>query len=274
MAQYWAGSRWPVDPLNQRGLRAWTEADKREVVSYAGFEVGKLVIVTNASLKTHECIGCVKSIGDGVAEVTILGTGSEEFTQKSGRMVRSIHCSMLVDLTYKLSNITILNLDLMDAEAILECLKKADTIFENRKDEEKMAMANCCCEKKPLTGYKKVAGVTLGTAPYYYAVYDEDIEVGSLVMVTGRASGQVLTVESLVSVDDYDGSHTITEEVCAIVDNTLYLDRQSRREKAAKLMKKMDAEIAKMTELDKYARYAEINPGVADLFKELKELGV
>ena len=272
MAQYWAGSRWPTDPLNQRGLRAWTEADKREVASCEGFEVGKLVIVTNASLKTHECIGCVKSVDVGVAEVTILGTGSEEIQQMSGRMVRSIHCSLLVDLTYKLSNITILNLDLMDAEAILECLKRADTIFENRKDEEKMA--NCCCEKKPLTGYKKVAGVTLGNVPYYYAVYDEDIDVGSLVMVTGRASGQVLTVESLVSVDDYDGSHTITEEVCAIVDNALYLDRQSRREKAIKLMKKMDAEIAKMTELDKYARYAEINPGVADLFKELKELGV
>ena len=272
MAEYWAGSRWPVDPLDNRGLRAWTEADKKNICSYSGFEVGKLVLVTNASLKTYECIGCVKSVGPGTAEVTILGTGSEEIKQTSDRTVRSIHCSMLVDLIYKQSNLTILNLDLMDAEAILECLKRADNIFENRKDEKKMA--SCCCEKKPLTGYKKVAGVNVGTNPYYYAVYDEAVEVGSIVQVTGRASGQNLTVDTLVSVEDYDGTYTITEEVCAVVDNAKYLARQEKREKAAKLMKKMDAEIAKMNELDKYARYAQINPDVADLFKELKELGV
>lgn len=256
------------------GSRAVSWPDPEEFVRSLGdFEVGKVVLVTNSILKTYECIGCIKAIRPGIAVVNILGTGSEEVHRLSGRTLRSIHTSVLTELTYKLCNLTVLNLDLMDAEELLKCLKKADKLFTDRKDEEKMA--NCCCEKKkPLTGYKKVAGVNLGSNPYYYAVYDEEIEVGSIVQVTGKASGQNLTVDSLVSVEDYDGTYVITEEICAVVDNAKYLARQEKREKATKLMKKMDAEIAKMDELDKYARYAQINPDVADLFKELKELGV
>lgn len=262
---------WSRDPLLDNGEVSWPDPNEG-IRSLKGFEVGKLVLVTNSSLKTCQCIGCIKSIGPGTAVVSVLGTGSEEFRQLSGRTVKSIHTAGLTELIYKLRNLTVLNLDLMDADEILNCLKRADKLFADRKDEEKMA--NCCCEKKPLTGYKKVAGVNLGSNPYYYAVYDEEIEVGTIVQVTGRASGQNLTVDSLVSVEDYDGFHTITEEICAVVDNAKYLARQEKREKAAKLMKKMDAEIAKMNELDKYARYAQINPDVADLFKELKELGV
>lgn len=133
---------------------------------------------------------------------------------------------------------------------------------------------NTMSERKPLTGYKSVAGIRIQNNVYYYAVYDETVEEGTIVQVTGRASGQNLTVDRLVSVDDYDDTYTITEEICAVVDNAKYLARQKKREKAAKLMKKMDAEIAKMNEIDKYARYADINPEVAALFNQLKELGV
>lgn len=133
---------------------------------------------------------------------------------------------------------------------------------------------NNMSERKPLTGYKSVAGIRIQNKVYYYAVYDEPVEAGTIVQVTGRMAGQNLTVESVVSFEDYDGSHIITEEVCAVVFVQPYIDRQAKRAAAEKLMKKMDAEIAKMNEMDKYARYADINPEVAALFNQLKELGV
>lgn len=133
---------------------------------------------------------------------------------------------------------------------------------------------NTMSERKPLTGYKRVAGIRIQNKVYYYAVYDEPVEAGTIVQVTGRNAGQNLTVESIVSFEDYDGSHIITEEICAVVSVKQYIDRQAKRAAAEKLMKKMDAEIAKMNEMDKYARYADINPEVAALFSQLKELGV
>lgn len=133
---------------------------------------------------------------------------------------------------------------------------------------------NTMSERKPLTGYKSVAGIRIQNKVYYYALYDEPVEAGTIVQVTGRNAGQNLTVESVVSFEDYDGSHVITEEVCAVVSVKQYIDRQAKRAAAEKLMKKMDAEIAKMNEMDKYARYADINPEVAALFNQLKELGV
>ena len=133
---------------------------------------------------------------------------------------------------------------------------------------------NIMSERKPLTGYNRVAGIRIQNKVYYYALYDEPVEVGTTVLVTGRMAGQNLTVDSVMSFEDYYGSHIITEEVCAVVVVQPYIDRQAKREAAEKLMKKMDAEIAKMNEMDKYARYADINPEVAALFNQLKELGV
>lgn len=133
---------------------------------------------------------------------------------------------------------------------------------------------NIMSERKPLTGYNRVAGIRIQNKVYYYALYDEPVEAGTVVQVTGRMAGQNLTVESIVSFEDYGGSPLITEEVCAVVSVNHYIDRKSKREAAEKLMKKMDAEIAKMNEMDKYARYADINPEVAALFNQLKELGV
>ena len=133
---------------------------------------------------------------------------------------------------------------------------------------------NIMSERKPLTGYNRVAGIRIQNKVYYYALYDEPVEAGTVVQVTGRMAGQNLTVDSVMSFEDYDGSHIITEEVCAVVFVQPYIDRKTKREAAEKLMKKMDAEIAKMNEMDKYARYADINPEVAALFNQLKELGV
>lgn len=138
----------------------------------------------------------------------------------------------------------------------------------------KMKEGNIMSERKPLTGYNRIAGIRIQNKVYCYALYDEPVEVGTIVQVTGRMAGQNLTVDSVMSFKDYDGSHIITEEVCAVVSVNHYIDRKAKREAAEKLMKKMDAEIAKMNEMDKYARYADINPEVAALFNQLKELGV
>lgn len=255
--------------------------DLGQPVRVMNFTVNKLVLVTNESLKTYGCIGRIRTLGQTSVEVEILTTGTACACERGAQMVRLNGADGCIDamahavIWYKYQNIRPCDVSLMDIDEVIKSLDRAKKVLTNfNKDKEDNSMANCCCEKKPLTGYKKVAGVNLGSNPYYYAVYDEEIEVGAIVQVTGRASGQNLTVDSLVSVEDYDGTYTITEEVCAVVDNAKYLARQEKREKAAKLMKKMDAEIAKMNELDKYARYAQINPDVADLFKELKELGV
>lgn len=254
--------------------------DLGQPVRVMDFNVNRLVFVTNESLKTYECIGRIRTLGQTSAEVEILTTGTAYACEMGTQMIPLGAADGCVDamvhttLWYKYQNIRPCDVSLMDIDEVIKSLDRAREVLAHiNKDKEDKPMANCC-EKKPLTGYKKVAGVNIGSNPYYYAVYDEAVEVGSIVQVTGRASGQNLTVDTLVPVEDYDGTYTITEEVCAVVDNAKYLARQEKREKAAKLMKKMDAEIAKMTELDKYARYAEINPGVADLFKELKELGV
>lgn len=272
---------------DQLGCFRRSVLDDRMTVDLGGpvrvmdFNVNRLVFVTNESLKTYECIGRIRTLGQTSAEVEILTTSTALAVETGIQRIRLNGADGCIDamahavIWYRYQNIRPCDISLMDIDEVIKSLDRAKEVLTNfNKNKEDKSMANCCCEKKPLTGYKKVAGVNLGSNPYYYAVYDEAVEVGSIVQVTGRASGQNLTVDSLVPVEDYDGTYTITEEVCAVVDNAKYLARQEKREKAAKLMKKMDAEIAKMNELDKYARYAQINPDVADLFKELKELGV
>lgn len=271
----------PLGCFSRSVLDDCMTVDLGQPVRVRNFNVNKLVFVTNENFKTYGCIGRIRTLGQTSAEVEILTTGTACAYERGVQMVRlngadgCINAMAHAVIWYKYQNIRPYDVSLMDIDEVIESLDRAKKVLTNfNKNKEDNSMANCCCEKKPLTGYKKVAGVNLGSNPYYYAVYDEEIEVGTIVQVTGRASGQNLTVDSLMSVEDYDGSHTITEEICAVVDNAKYLARQEKREKAAKLMKKMDAEIAKMNELDKYARYAQINPDVADLFKELKELGV
>lgn len=260
---------WPNDPF----------FDRRDILMSSRlrdkFEDKQLIIVTGDNLKTRDCIGYLKSRGDRFATVQLLGRA--EIVDNAGKSYqphvnfssgdrRYIDCKPLAELQYKYCNITTLNISLMDFDAVMSCLKKAESIY--LKEEDMMA------EKKPLVGYKSVAVVTMGSNPYYYAVYDEEVEAGSIVQVTGTASGQNLTVTSVMDADDYNESYKITEEVCAVVDTTKYQARVEKRMQAAELMKKMDAEIARIDEVDKYARYAKISPSIQALFDQLKELGV
>lgn len=133
-------------------------------------------------------------------------------------------------------------------------------------------------KKEKLTGYTRVAGVMFKDYTekvYYYALYDEDVAVGSQVMVTGRGAGKIVDVVGVYTVDEFANKRVgiaIHEEICAVVDDSKYQERKAKRERVAELRKKMDEAIARVDEDKKYARYAEIDGEVGDLFKQYCEL--
>ncbi len=111
---------------------------------------------------------------------------------------------------------------------------------------------------------------------YYYALYDEDIKAEDKVLVTGRLATDILTVKNVLTKDEARElcSVTITEEVRCKVDLSAYNQRVKNREEATKLRKKMDDEIKKMDELNKYEMYADRNPALREMLEQLKGLGV
>lgn len=127
-----------------------------------------------------------------------------------------------------------------------------------------------------LSGYNKVAAIEIAGKDYYYALYDEDIKAEDKVLVTGRLATDILTVKNVLTKDEARElcSVTITEEVRCKVDLSAYNQRVKNREEATKLRKKMDDEIKKMDELNKYEMYADRNPALREMLEQLKNLGV
>lgn len=127
-----------------------------------------------------------------------------------------------------------------------------------------------------LSGYNKVAAIEIAGKDYYYALYDEDIKAEDKVLVTGRLATDILTVKNVLTKDEARElcSVTITEEVRCKVDLSAYNQRVKNREEAEKLRKKMDDEIKKMDELNKYEMYADRNPALREMLEQLKGLGV
>lgn len=127
-----------------------------------------------------------------------------------------------------------------------------------------------------LSGYNKVAIIEISGKDYYYALYDEDIKAEDKVLVTGRLATDILTVKNVLTKDEARElcSVAITEEVRCKVDLSAYNQRVKNREEATKLRKKMDDEIKKMDELNKYEMYADRNPALREMLEQLKGLGV
>lgn len=127
-----------------------------------------------------------------------------------------------------------------------------------------------------LSGYNKVAVIEYCNKDYHYALYDEDIKAEDKVLVTGRLATDILTVKNVLTKDEARElcSVTITEEVKCKVDLSAYNQRVKNREEATKLRKKMDEEIKKMDELNKYEMYAAKNPALGEMLEQLKALGV
>ena len=127
------------------------------------------------------------------------------------------------------------------------------------------------------TGYNRVAVINRGYKPYYYALYDEDVKVGSKVLVTGLNQGEILTVDDVIEASEAiknlpHKEFAIREEVCAVIDDSAYRTRVEKREKLVELKRQMDEMIAKEDAVSKYARYAEQNPEIAELFRQFQEL--
>lgn len=137
-------------------------------------------------------------------------------------------------------------------------------IKENESEEKVMSK---------LTGYKKVAGVKMGLVTYYFALYDENINVGDTVLVSGKCKEAVVVSEILTTEEAKKKTTiTITAEVKCKVDLSAYEKRVQNRVKAEELKKKMDQKIAEMDEMNKYVYYAEKSPELANMLAEYQDL--
>ena len=127
-----------------------------------------------------------------------------------------------------------------------------------------------------LSGYKNVAVIEFAGNDYNYALYDEDIKANDKVLVTGRLATDILTVKEVLTTNEARERYSanITEEVRCKVDLSAYNKRVEDRKEAEKLRKKMDEEIKKMDELNKYEMYADRNPALREMLEQLKSLGV
>lgn len=123
-----------------------------------------------------------------------------------------------------------------------------------------------------LTGYNKVAVIEMGNIDYHFALYDNDIQVGDRVLVTGNCNIQ--TIKEIITKDEVKERYPkdITAEVMCKVDLSAYETRLENRKKAEKLRKEMDKKIAEMDEMNKYVLYAEKNEDLAKMLAEYREL--
>lgn len=139
-------------------------------------------------------------------------------------------------------------------------------LINNQNESEEKVMSK-------LTGYKKVAGIKMGLVTYYFALYDENINVGDTVLVSGTCKEAVVVSEILTTEEAKEKTtKTITAEVKCKVDLSAYETRVQNRIKAEELKKKMDQKIAEMDEMNKYVYYAEKNPELANMLAEYQDL--
>lgn len=129
-----------------------------------------------------------------------------------------------------------------------------------------------------LEGFKKVALIEQGTGcykkDYYYALYDDDIQPGYTVLVTGKASGEVYVVKDVISADDINAPKSITAEVICKVDMTAYNDRVDKRKRVDELRKRMNEKRKEIEARKDDDYYASLDPDYAAMLEEMKSLAV
>lgn len=126
-----------------------------------------------------------------------------------------------------------------------------------------------------LTGFNKVAVITQGCGgTYYYALYDEAINAGDEVLVSGTAAGKLHRIDEVISVEDIANrfSKDITAEVICKVDMSAYDKRVADRKEAEKIKNEMNRIIKQMDEVNKYEMYAKNNPELAEMLSKYKDL--
>ena len=152
-------------------------------------------------------------------------------------------------------------------------------------------------EDNVMEGYKYVAIVNLAedsyNRDYAFALYEDDYHmisyveaVSSPAMVVVNARGknnrQLATVKKIVPVEEYNGCK-ITAEVVGVVDMNRFIRREEEKARLAELVKKraaieaeLEKEINKRKSVEYYeemARKYSDNPRLAELVRELRELG-
>ena len=125
-----------------------------------------------------------------------------------------------------------------------------------------------------LSGYEQLAVVNMGVLPgekkpCHFALYDDNIQIGDTIIVTGSSKGKLLIVEDIVSASAYMGA---IAEVIAKVDATDYYERIERRKRADELQMQMAKKRREIDERKDDMYYAELDSDYADLLSELNEV--
>lgn len=124
--------------------------------------------------------------------------------------------------------------------------------------------------KRELEGFEKVANVDIDGKIYSYALYDDNIEEGDCVAVTGMAEGHIFNVVSVVPAEVV--SVPITEEVVGKLNLAAYNERCDKRAKQEELRKKLNERRKKIEAGELDDMYAAKDLVYAELLGQMRSL--
>ena len=129
-------------------------------------------------------------------------------------------------------------------------------------------------EDMELKGNFKIAIVNFiqgyNTKDYEFALYDEDVKVGDMVVCDTTQGYNIAKVKNIIEQDDYCGF--VTKEIVCKCDFKPFENRKKNRERKAELKKKLDKAVQENQNLMIYKALAKDNESIASLLKEYEEL--
>ena len=158
---------------------------------------------------------------------------------------------------------------------IQEDIEMTYTLAKWRKELERTQKEK---EEIPMLKNYRVAGIRFQDGyntdkTYPYALYDENIAIGDLVVVMTGHHG--MSIAEVCSIGDFDkDAVSCDREIVCKVDMTAYQDRKARAKKLADLKKEMDAKVKALQEVALYELMAEKDPelkGMLEAFKALEQ---
>jgi len=128
-----------------------------------------------------------------------------------------------------------------------------------------------------VSGNYRVAGVKFiigtNTCPeYFFALFDDDVNVGDLVLCDSANNYVAARVSSITPKCEYQGVN-VTKEIICKLDFSAFETRKNLRKQKAALKKQMDRMVADNQELILYQAVAEKNPAMAELLASYKAIG-
>lgn len=199
---------------------------------------GDIVKVSNPNLKTYDRVGVV------------IDTRFNSFVVKF---------EGYPDLTYKPTNLELVRRETDAPQEVCEKFKEDnDMVVKGKYD---------------VAVVKFVYGVNT-TRGYSFALFDNDVNPGDIVLVDTVNGYSLAFVQDILSKDDAveNGYPIPTKEVVCKVDFTTFNDRKEKREKAAKLKRDMEKKVKELQEIAVFEMLAEKNPELAEMLSEYKDL--